>query len=174
MGEKGQIVLSGKTYEFPIIEGTENEKAIDITNLRKETNYITIDNGYGTSDDSDVCEENGQIQNADPNKVSDKARKRGAPQLGSLGSGNHFLEVQKVAEIHDEEAASRIGIKKGTITILIHCGSRGFAIKYVVIIYEFQNNQWKNTTSIYLIENLHVSQIILKKVNRIEKQCLQL
>lgn len=85
-----------------------------------------IDNGYGTQDDSDVCEENGQISNADPNKVSDKARKRGAPQLGSLGSGNHFLEIQRVDEIHDEEAASRMGLKKGTVTVLIHCGSRGF------------------------------------------------
>jgi tRNA-splicing ligase RtcB len=85
-----------------------------------------IDHGYGSTHDADVCEENGQIKNADPNKVSDKARKRGAPQLGSLGSGNHFLEVQKVSEIHDEEAAKRMGIKEGTITILIHCGSRGF------------------------------------------------
>ena len=66
------------------------------------------------------------MANADPNKVSDKARKRGAPQLGSLGSGNHFLEVQRVEEIHDEEAAKRMGIQKGNVTILIHCGSRGF------------------------------------------------
>ena len=85
-----------------------------------------IDHGYGTTDDADVCEENGQMANADPNKVSDKARKRGAPQLGSLGSGNHFLEVQRVEEIHDEEAAKRMGIQKGNVTILIHCGSRGF------------------------------------------------
>ena len=77
-----------------------------------------IDNGYGTNDDADVCEENGQMANADPNKVSDKARKRGAPQLGSLGSGNHFLEVQRVEEIHDEEAAKRMGIQKGNVTIL--------------------------------------------------------
>ena len=85
-----------------------------------------IDNGYGTNDDANVCEENGQIANADPNKVSEKARKRGLPQLGSLGSGNHFLEVQRVQEIHDEEAAKRMGIEEGTITVLIHCGSRGF------------------------------------------------
>ena len=85
-----------------------------------------VDHGYGSSDDADVCEENGQIANADPNKVSERARKRGSPQLGCLGSGNHFLEVQKVTEIHDEEAAKRMGIEKGTITILIHCGSRGF------------------------------------------------
>ena len=85
-----------------------------------------IDHGYGTSDDADVCEEGGRIPDADPNKVSDKARRRGAPQLGSLGSGNHFLEVQRVAEIHDAEAAGRMGITEGTITVLIHCGSRGF------------------------------------------------
>lgn len=85
-----------------------------------------IENGYGTSEDVDVCEENGQMRNADPNKVSDTARKRGAPQLGSLGSGNHFLEVQKVEEVYDQVAAKRMGIEKGGITVLIHCGSRGF------------------------------------------------
>jgi len=85
-----------------------------------------IDNGYGNSHDAEVCEENGQIDHADPNKISDKARKRGMPQLGSLGSGNHFLEVQKVSEIHDEEAAEKMGITEGTITVLLHCGSRGF------------------------------------------------
>ncbi|MCA9827579.1 MAG: RtcB family protein [Nitrosopumilus sp.] len=114
-----------------IPSGIGSRGAVKLTNseldevLVKGVNWA-IDNGYGSSHDSDTCEENGQIQNADPNKVSDKARKRGAPQLGSLGSGNHFLEVQKVAEIHDEEAANRMGIKEGTITVLIHCGSRGF------------------------------------------------
>ncbi len=85
-----------------------------------------IEHGYGTKDDADVCEENGQIKNADPNKVSNTARKRGAPQLGSLGSGNHFLEVQKIEKIYDEEAAKRMGIQEGGTTVLIHCGSRGF------------------------------------------------
>jgi tRNA-splicing ligase RtcB len=85
-----------------------------------------IEHGYGTKDDADVCEENGQIKNADPNKVSNTARKRGAPQLGSLGSGNHFLEVQKIDKVYDEEAAKRMGIQEGNVTVLIHCGSRGF------------------------------------------------
>ena len=93
--------------------------------LVKGVNWA-ISNGYGTKDDMNSCEEDGQIAGADPNKVSDKARKRGAPQLGSLGSGNHFLEIQRVDEIHDEKAAARMGIKEGTITVLIHCGSRGF------------------------------------------------
>lgn len=93
--------------------------------LVKGVNWA-IDNGYGTKDDADVCEENGQMKNADPNRVSNTARKRGAPQLGSLGSGNHFLEVQKVEKVYDEEAAQRMGIKEGNVTVLIHCGSRGF------------------------------------------------
>lgn len=110
VGSKGAVKLSNSELDEVLVKGVN----------------WAIDHGYGSSDDSDVCEESGQIQNADPNKVSDKARKRGAPQLGSLGSGNHFLEVQKVAEVHDEEAANRMGLKEGTITILIHCGSRGF------------------------------------------------
>ena len=110
VGSKGSVRLTPSELDEVLVKGVN----------------WAIDNGYGTNDDADVCEENGQIQNADPNKVSDKARKRGAPQLGSLGSGNHFLEVQKVSEIHDEEAATRMGLKEGTITVLIHCGSRGF------------------------------------------------
>ncbi len=110
VGSKGAVNLSPSQLDEVLVRGVG----------------WAIDNGYGTADDSDVCEENGRIDGADPNKVSAKARKRGTPQLGSLGSGNHFLEVQRVAEIHDEEAASRMGIREGTITVLIHCGSRGF------------------------------------------------
>lgn len=110
VGSKGAVKLSSSQLDEVLVKGVN----------------WAIDNGYGSLEDSNVCEENGQIPKADPDKVSDKARKRGAPQLGSLGSGNHFLEIQKVSEIHDEEAANRMGIKKGTITILIHCGSRGF------------------------------------------------
>ncbi len=110
VGSKGAVRLTTSELDEVLVNGVN----------------WAIEHGYGSTNDSDVCEENGKILNADPNKVSDKARKRGAPQLGSLGSGNHFLEIQKVAEIHDEEAANRMGIKEGTITVLIHCGSRGF------------------------------------------------
>lgn len=85
-----------------------------------------VDNGYGTANDADVCEENGRIRDADPDSVSARARKRGAPQLGSLGSGNHFLEIQRVDSVYDSEAARLMGLEEGTITVLIHCGSRGF------------------------------------------------
>ncbi len=110
VGSKGAIKLNHSELDEVLVRGVR----------------WAIDNGYGNKNDAEVCEENGTMDEADPNKVSDKARKRGAPQLGSLGSGNHFLEVQKVAEIHDEEAANRMGIKKGQITVLTHCGSRGF------------------------------------------------
>ena len=110
VGSKGAIRLSQSQLDEVLVRGVQ----------------WAIDNGYGTSEDAEACEESGQMENADPNKVSDRARKRGAPQLGSLGSGNHFLELQRVEEVHDEEAAKRMGIEKGHITILIHCGSRGF------------------------------------------------
>ncbi len=86
----------------------------------------TIENGYGNKDDVTSCEENGCMEDADQNKVSDRAYKRGSKQLGSLGSGNHFLEIQKVDEIYDEYAAKIMGIEKNQVTILTHCGSRGF------------------------------------------------
>lgn len=110
VGSKGSVKLSHSQLDEVLTRGVN----------------WAIDNGYGNSHDAEVCEENGQIDKADPNKISDKARKRGLPQLGSLGSGNHFLEVQKVAEIHDQEAAEKMGITEGTITVLLHCGSRGF------------------------------------------------
>lgn len=86
-----------------------------------------VDHGYATKDDQEMCEENGHIDDADPEKVSSEAHRRGMPQLGSLGSGNHFLEVQKIDKIYDTEAAELMGLhKEGDITVLIHCGSRGF------------------------------------------------
>jgi tRNA-splicing ligase RtcB len=84
-----------------------------------------VEQGYGVEADVTHCEESGQMEGADPAQVSAKARKRGRPQLGTLGSGNHFLEIQRVEEIFDEEKAKQFGLFKGQITIMIHCGSRG-------------------------------------------------
>jgi len=86
----------------------------------------TVQKGYGRDSDIDVCEENGCMKGADPTSVSEHARKRGGIQLGTLGSGNHFLEVQKVDKIFDESAANAMGIEQDQVTVLIHCGSRGF------------------------------------------------
>ena len=84
-----------------------------------------VEAGYGVEADLSHCEENGCMAGADPSQVGVKARKRGRPQLGTLGSGNHFLEIQRVEEIYDEETARRFGLFKGQITVMIHCGSRG-------------------------------------------------
>jgi tRNA-splicing ligase RtcB len=84
-----------------------------------------VGQGYGVEADLDHCEENGSMKGADPSQVSIKARKRGRPQLGTLGSGNHFLEIQRVDEIYDEAVAKKFGLFKGQITVMIHCGSRG-------------------------------------------------
>lgn len=84
-----------------------------------------VENGFGWDRDLEVTEEYGKMLSADASEVSDKARKRGLAQLGSLGSGNHFLEVDVVDDVFDEHTASVFGLKKGQITITVHCGSRG-------------------------------------------------
>ncbi len=110
VGSEGVVKLSNSELDEVLTEGV----------------YWAIRNGYGWEEDAEVCEENGKMNGADPSKVSNMARKRGAPQLGTLGSGNHFLEVQRVDRIYDHEAAKAMGIDhEGQITVLIHCGSRG-------------------------------------------------
>ncbi len=85
-----------------------------------------IENGYGDAADLEHTEAKGCLEGADPDKVSDRALERGAAQVGTLGSGNHFLEIGRVEEIFHREAAAAFGIEEGSLTILIHCGSRGF------------------------------------------------
>ncbi|MET1124951.1 MAG: RtcB family protein [Archaeoglobaceae archaeon] len=84
-----------------------------------------VENGYGYERDLEHCEEGGALKGAKPEVVSKKARDRGRPQLGTLGSGNHFLEVQYVDKIYDEKAAKVMGLEEGMVTVMIHCGSRG-------------------------------------------------
>lgn len=81
--------------------------------------------GYGNQHDLEHCEENGNMPGANPDLVTKEAKKRGHDQLGTLGSGNHFLEVQAVAEIYDEKVARAFGLQKDMVTVMIHCGSRG-------------------------------------------------
>jgi tRNA-splicing ligase RtcB len=85
-----------------------------------------VKNNYGNKKDLDHCESKGKLETANASKVSHKAKARGRKQLGTLGAGNHFLEVQYVDEIYEPEIAETLGIKeKNQITIMIHCGSRG-------------------------------------------------
>jgi len=85
-----------------------------------------IDKGYGWPEDARHIEENGRMPGADATKVSDMAMKRGMPQFGTLGAGNHFLEVQDVGTILDEKVAKAYGLERGNAVIMLHCGSRGF------------------------------------------------
>ena len=84
-----------------------------------------VEHGLGDNADLDVIEEGGRFPGAEPRKVSDRAKDRGRPQLGSLGSGNHFCELGYVAEIYDEDAAAAFGLGLGEVTLMLHSGSRG-------------------------------------------------
>src|SRR5262249_10869370 len=84
-----------------------------------------VTSGHGAADDLAHIESGGRLEGARPDSVSAHARERGLRQLGSLGSGNHFLELQVVDEIHDAVAAARFGVRAGQLTLMIHTGSRG-------------------------------------------------
>jgi len=85
-----------------------------------------IEKGYGNKKDMEHCEEYGCMNGAEPSKVTPTAKKRGKTQFGTLGAGNHFLEIQSIENIFDEKVAQAFGLEKGKICIMIHCGSRGY------------------------------------------------
>jgi tRNA-splicing ligase RtcB len=109
VGRGGKLKLSKKELDEVLINGTQ----------------WAVKKGYGVKEDYIHTEDNGKLPNANPNDVSQRAKARGMPQLGSLGAGNHFLEIQIVDEIFDKKVAKAFGLKKGQITIMVHCGSRG-------------------------------------------------
>lgn len=99
----------------------------DLERLTTEGVQWAIEKGLGWPEDAEHCEEGGCMKNADPDKVSSNSKNRGLTQIGTLGSGNHFLEIQKVDKIIDVRTAKTFGIDhEGQITFMIHCGSRGF------------------------------------------------
>jgi len=109
--------------------GSRGEIKVSISELKKlvvEGARWAVRKGFGVEEDLEVCEENGAIEGAVPDYVSQRAYERGREQAGTLGSGNHFLEVQVIDEIFDEEIAKRLGLFEGQITVMIHSGSRGF------------------------------------------------
>lgn len=110
VGRGGQFALSRKQLEDVVRQGAR----------------WALAQGYATETDLERTEENGVIAGADPKKISDRAFERAKDQLGTLGSGNHFIEVDVVDEIFDETAADRMGLFPGQIVAQIHCGSRGF------------------------------------------------
>lgn len=110
VGESGGIPLSERDLDEVLVKGAA----------------WVVARGLGTAEDLDCTEERGCMEGADPAAVSDRARKRGRPQLATLGAGNHFLEIQAVDAIYDPAAASALGIDEvGQVVVMIHCGSRG-------------------------------------------------
>ena len=109
VGKKGALKLNLKEMDQVLQDGSR----------------WALKNGYATEADLARTEESGSLDGADPNKVSDRAKERGREQIGSLGSGNHFIEVDVVDEIFNEEAANAMGLTRGCLALQIHCGSRG-------------------------------------------------
>tara|TARA_Y100000034_G_C6900395_1_gene416249 strand:- start:462 stop:1865 length:1404 start_codon:yes stop_codon:yes gene_type:complete len=127
--KKRKEILEALYKEIPSGVGKKAKIRIDQEMLKDVCeNGVSwcIKNGYATKEDQERTEENGQMKDADFKEVTDRAIKRGMPQLGSLGAGNHFLEVQKVDEIYDDKIAKVLGIEKDNVVVMIHCGSRGF------------------------------------------------
>ncbi|MBI3600471.1 MAG: RtcB family protein [Nitrospinae bacterium] len=110
VGSKGRITLSPQEGRDLLVKGAR----------------WAVERGNGTKEDLEHTEAGGCLEGADPDKVSSRAFERGKRQEGTLGSGNHFLEIQYVDEIYDEKAANIMGIEKDSITVMIHSGSRGF------------------------------------------------
>ena len=110
VGSKGPIRLSQKQENRVMIDGAA----------------WAVQEGYGSREDLQYIEEGGRMEGSDPGLVSNRAKERGRPQLGTLGSGNHFIEVGYVDEVYDEEVARAFGLFRNQITIQVHTGSRGF------------------------------------------------
>ncbi|MCA9939143.1 MAG: RtcB family protein [Anaerolineales bacterium] len=97
----------------------------ELDRLLEQGGQWALKNGYATSADLERTEERGRLAGADAGKVSARAKDRGKPQIGTLGAGNHFIEVDVVDEIYHEEGARRMGLRPGQVVVQIHCGSRG-------------------------------------------------
>jgi len=110
VGSKGKIRASGQEEKELLVNGAK----------------WAVERGYGRNEDLEYAEERGAIDGADPEKVSARAYERGERQPGTLGSGNHFLEIQVIDQIYDKKAAAVFNLYPGQITIMIHTGSRGF------------------------------------------------
>ncbi|HDZ12802.1 MAG TPA: RtcB family protein, partial [Bacteroidetes bacterium] len=114
-------VPSGVGSKGPLKLGANDEKAVLLKGAR-----WAVEKGFGTASDLEFIEEHGQMAHADPSAVSPEAYARGRAQLGTIGSGNHFVEIDVVDAIYDEKAAEAFGLQKDRIVVIIHTGSRGF------------------------------------------------
>jgi tRNA-splicing ligase RtcB len=106
--------------------GVVNVSVDELDEVLEDGSRWARKNGYATEADLARTEESGSINGADPGSVSPRAKKRGREQIGSVGAGNHFVEVEVVEQIFDAQAAAVMGLREGMLTLQIHCGSRGF------------------------------------------------
>mgnify|MGYP000356766663 CR=1 FL=1 len=104
-----------------VVEGTQD----DVEGILDRGVEWALEEGWAVPADLDHCEDEGRRPDADPSRVSKKAKDRGRNQIGSLGSGNHFLEVQRVTDVYREDVAAEFGLEPDQVVVLIHCGSRG-------------------------------------------------
>ena len=126
---KMQEVMDRVFKAVPVGVGRDSDIRLSLEQLDevcKKGARWAVENGYGTEEDIELCEEQGCMQDADPAMVSQRAKQRGKSQLGTLGAGNHFIEFQVVDRVQDEKAAEVFGIKRGNVVVMIHSGSRGF------------------------------------------------
>ena len=126
--EKKKEIINKLFKKIPSGVGSGGELEVNKETMKEvleKGSEWAVENGYGRKEDLERTEENGKMEAANSENVSEKAIKRGLSQLGTLGSGNHFLEIQRVDRILDEEVAQKFGIEKENICVMIHCGSRG-------------------------------------------------
>jgi tRNA-splicing ligase RtcB len=101
-------------------------KTVELDKVCRKGSRWAVQNGYATEADVRRTEEKGCLEGADPTKISKRAKDRGRPQLGTLGAGNHFIEVDVVDRVFHSDAAQVMGLREGHLVVMIHCGSRGF------------------------------------------------
>lgn len=106
-------------------EGVVRVQVEELNKMLREGARWTLKHGYATEEDLERTEESGRLEDADPSQVSERAKQRGREQIGSLGAGNHFIEVDLVEQIFHPEAARVMGLQEGCLAVQIHCGSRG-------------------------------------------------
>lgn len=114
-----------RTIPSGVGRGGERYSVAEVKEVLQKGSEWALEKKMATKEDIEHTEENGKIKNANPADVSQRAISRGLPQLGTLGSGNHFLEVQKIEQIFDTKIAKEFGLNKDNVVIMIHCGSRG-------------------------------------------------